>query len=93
MTYTLAYELDKDASGAIRKTRGGDYRFSVIIKAEDDSIALLVKGFRVDSRFMRVISPVSLYQNKSYNIVILGSAQEQALIADIKARVGGNFNG
>lgn len=85
MNYKLDVELDKDQDGRIKKTRGGDYRFSLLVKSvESNDICFIVRGFRIDSRFLFLIPPASAFRNKSYPIVIIGQAQGIKLTEIVK---------
>lgn len=89
MPMTLTVRLDKDESGNPRKIRATSptYRFSVVIKASDGTDAIEIEGFRIEASLRRIISPVSVVNQKSYTIVWLSPDTEKTIIQLIKDEI------
>lgn len=90
MSYSVSLTLDRLPDNTPRRTRAGDYRFSVVIKDPAGQPAITIRGFRIDPHFIRIIPPATVYNERSvYNIAILSRSIDDQLLAALRNEIEG----
>lgn len=83
MNVDFSIVLDRDKNGAIKTTKGGDYRFTLRLK-EAGKLLISVEGFRADEELDRIEPPVVYSRFGSIRIIKLDAEFEAKVLAAVK---------